>query len=132
MTADLRKILVHLHIVIWTPSLKAAHATLDEILRASWRYKHQQLPPKKSHKSASFDHASTQVRKSRLNHLRVIFASSFDLRAGLSPQATFRFGYVNRIVPLFGSPANRRGTDVLALSVEHCRVETRRAPVFLT
>jgi hypothetical protein len=64
MTADLRKILVHLHIGhMGRPPLKAAHATLDEILRASWRYKHQQLPPKKSHKSASSDHASTQVRK---------------------------------------------------------------------
>ena len=64
MTADIRKILVHLHTShMGRPPLKATHATIEEILRAPWRYKHQQLPAKKSRKSASSGRANTQARK---------------------------------------------------------------------
>jgi len=64
MTADLRKILVHLHTShMGRPPLKATHAAIDEILREPWRYKPQQVHPKKSRKQASSGPASTQVRK---------------------------------------------------------------------
>ena len=51
----------------------------------------------------------------------MIFASSFDLRAGLSPAGLHLvFGYVNRIVPLFW--VTRK--SAAAQTSSHCRVET--------
>ncbi len=64
MTADLRKILFHFHLNhMGKHPLKGFHPTINEILRASWQYKHQQVHQKRGHKSASSDRAGTTTRK---------------------------------------------------------------------
>ena len=64
MTADLHKILIHFHTShMGRPPLMGNHPVIEEILRATWRYKHQQVHHKKSRKSGSPHRASTQARK---------------------------------------------------------------------
>jgi hypothetical protein len=64
MTADLRKILVHFRLShMGKPQLKGLHPTLNEILRAPWRYKHEQVHQRKDQKRASPNHASKTARK---------------------------------------------------------------------
>jgi len=64
MTADLRKILVHFHLNhMGRPPLMARHEVIEEILRAPWRYKHQQVHQTKSHKSESSGPAKGKSRK---------------------------------------------------------------------
>lgn len=66
MTADLRKILVHFHLShMGKPPLKGLHPMLNEILRASWQYKHQQVHQKRDRKSASSDPADTPTREAQ-------------------------------------------------------------------
>jgi hypothetical protein len=64
MTADLRKIIAHLHIAhMGRPPLRGGHPGLDAILRAPWQYKQQSKPLAESPKPAR--HPSKPTRQGR-------------------------------------------------------------------
>jgi hypothetical protein len=89
MTADLRKIMIHLYTRhAGRPPLLGAHPEIDALLRASWRYTQQPSPPAESGKSARSGHTTKKSHQDQPKPFQEWWSIAGLSRSGLSTSCT--------------------------------------------